>query len=166
MKQSTSVFAQGLKIVGTITGDGLVEIRGEVEGDLNCNSVVVCESANVSGNITAQQVVVDGALEGPILGGDVTLKSHAHLLSDIEYRSMTVEKGAFFEGRLTRGTKHHQQTAPTALPPLKSAVADRHRVRSEMGGRHTEALLNGKEALVASVLCFALISILTWVIAG
>jgi cytoskeletal protein CcmA (bactofilin family) len=161
MKQLTSILAQGHKVVGTITGDGLVEIRGEVEGDLNCTSVVICETANVSGIITAQEVVVDGLVEGPILGGDVTLKSRAHLAGDIQYRTMTLEKGAFFEGRLTRGT-----SAPTAIPRVEAAFVDRHRVRAEKGERQTEALLDGKEVLVATVLCVALISMLTWVIAG
>jgi cytoskeletal protein CcmA (bactofilin family) len=161
MKQPTSVLAQGLKLVGTITGDGLVEVRGEIEGELNCTSVVVGETAKVSGNITAQEVVVDGFVEGPILGGNVTLKSRAHLAGDIQYQSMTVEKGAFFEGRLTRGA-----SAPTTIPRVEAAFLDRHRVRAEKGEHQTEALLDGKEVLVASVLCFALISMLTWVIAG
>jgi cytoskeletal protein CcmA (bactofilin family) len=129
MKQSTSIFAQGLKVVGAVTGDGLVEIRGAVEGDLICTSVVVCESANVSGNITAQEVVVDGAFEGPIRGGNVTLKSHAHLFGDIEYRSITFEKGVFFEGRLTRGDGDDHLAALTVVPQVKKAVADRHRVK-------------------------------------
>jgi cytoskeletal protein CcmA (bactofilin family) len=130
MKQPTSILAQGLKVVGTVTGDGLVEIRGEVEGDLNCTSVVVYEAANVKGIITAQEVFVDGLVEGPILGGNVTLKSRAHLAGDIQYWTMTVEKGAFFEGRLTRGA-----SAPTEIPRVEAALVDRHRVRAEKGER-------------------------------
>jgi cytoskeletal protein CcmA (bactofilin family) len=166
MKQQTSILAQGLTVVGTIAGDGLVEVRGSIKGDLNCTSVVVAKTANFNGTITAQEVIVDGAVAGPILGGNVTLKSRAHLTGDIRYQSIAVEKGAFVDARLTQGTRDSRPEASRVFLQGGASFADRHRAGTEGGGRHTEALLDGKDVLVASILCFALISLLTWVIAG
>jgi cytoskeletal protein CcmA (bactofilin family) len=55
-------------------------------------------------------VVVDGKVEGPIQGGDVVLKSQAHVIGDIQHQSLAIEKGAYFEGRSfqVRGANGHQ----------------------------------------------------------
>jgi len=44
-------------------------------------------------------VVVDGTVEGPIQGSDVILKSQAHVVGDIQHQSLSIESGAFFDGR-------------------------------------------------------------------
>jgi cytoskeletal protein CcmA (bactofilin family) len=44
-------------------------------------------------------VVVDGRVEGPIQGGDVILKSQDHVIGDIHHQSLSIESGAFFDGR-------------------------------------------------------------------
>jgi cytoskeletal protein CcmA (bactofilin family) len=43
--------------------------------------------------------VVNGTVEGPIQGGDVILKSQAHVVGDIHNRSLAIERGACFDGR-------------------------------------------------------------------
>jgi cytoskeletal protein CcmA (bactofilin family) len=101
-KQNTTIIAEGLKIVGSVTADGLVEINGQVDGELHCTSLVVSRKAMIAGTIAAEHVIVDGKVEGPILGGDVVLKSQAHVVGDIACESVIIEKGAFIEGRLVR----------------------------------------------------------------
>jgi cytoskeletal protein CcmA (bactofilin family) len=44
-------------------------------------------------------VIVDGTIEGPIKGGEVILKSRAHVIGDIHHQSLSIENGASFEGR-------------------------------------------------------------------
>jgi hypothetical protein len=74
LKRDGTVIGNGLKIVGNVTAEGLVEINGQIEGDLHCTSLIVSPSAQVVGSITAERVVVSGRVEGPIQGGDVVLK--------------------------------------------------------------------------------------------
>lgn len=99
-KAQRTVIAKGLKVAGTITADGLVEILGEVDGGLNCTSVIVGRDAHVSGTIVANSVVVDGTVEGPIKGADVVLNSHARIIGDVQCGSLIVEKGAVLDGRM------------------------------------------------------------------
>jgi cytoskeletal protein CcmA (bactofilin family) len=47
-------------------------------------------------------VVVNGKVEGPISGEDVVLKSHAFVTGDIQAQSLSIERGAHFEGRSLR----------------------------------------------------------------
>jgi cytoskeletal protein CcmA (bactofilin family) len=97
-----TIIAEGLKIVGSVTAEGLVEVNGQIEGDLYCTSLVVSPKASISGGIQAERVVVNGRVEGPIRGGDVVLKSKAHVVGDIQHETLTIESGAYFDGRSVR----------------------------------------------------------------
>jgi cytoskeletal protein CcmA (bactofilin family) len=98
-KRSKTVIAEGLKIVGSVTAEGLVEVNGQIEGELRCTSLIVSRDACVTGIITAERVVVNGRVEGPIYGGEVVLKSHGHVVGDVHHQSLAIEKGASFDGR-------------------------------------------------------------------
>lgn len=98
-KRTGTVIAEGLKIVGSVTAEGLVEVNGQIEGELHCTSLIISRKAQVTGTITAERVVVDGRVEGPIQGGEVVLKSQAHVVGDIQHQSLAIDSGAYFEGR-------------------------------------------------------------------
>ena len=98
-KQRGTVIAKGLKIVGSVTAEGLVEVNGQIDGELHCTSLIIAPGAQVSGTVAAERVVVDGKVEGPIQGGQVHLKSQAHVVGDIHHQSLSMERGAYFDGR-------------------------------------------------------------------
>ena len=98
-RRNRTVIAEGLKIMGSVTAEGLVEVNGQVDGELHCTSLIISRKAHVTGAITADRVVVDGRVEGPIQGGEVILKSRAHVVGDVHHQSLAIEKGASFEGR-------------------------------------------------------------------
>jgi cytoskeletal protein CcmA (bactofilin family) len=98
-RRGRTVIGDGLKIFGNVTAEGLVEINGQIEGDLQCTSLIVSPKGWIVGRITADQVVVNGRVEGPIQGGEVALKSQAHVVGDIDHKTLTIEKGAYFDGR-------------------------------------------------------------------
>ena len=97
-RQRGTVIAKGLKIVGSVTAEGLVEVNGQIDGELHCTSLVIARGAHVNGIVVAERVVVDGKVEGPIQGGEVILKSQAHVVGDIHHQSLAIESGAFFDG--------------------------------------------------------------------
>jgi cytoskeletal protein CcmA (bactofilin family) len=98
-RRGRTVIGDGLKIFGNVTAEGLVEINGQIEGDLQCTSLIVSPKGRIVGSIAAEHVVVNGRVEGPIQGGDVALKSQAHVVGDIHHQNLTIEKGAYFDGR-------------------------------------------------------------------
>jgi cytoskeletal protein CcmA (bactofilin family) len=98
-RRQGTVIAKGLKIVGSVTAEGLVEVNGQIDGELHCTSLIISRGAHVTGTVAAERVVVDGKVEGPIQGRDVVLKSQAHVVGDIHHQSLAIEKGAFFDGR-------------------------------------------------------------------
>ena len=111
-----TIIAEGLKIVGSVTAEGLVEVNGHIEGDLHCTSLVVSPKASISGGVEADRVVVNGRVEGPIRGGEVVLKSRAHVVGDIQHQSLAIEAGAYFDGRSVRSPETNvRREAPEKL---------------------------------------------------
>ena len=130
-----TIIAEGLKIVGSVTAEGLVEVNGHIEGDLHCTSLVVSPKASINDGVEADRVVVNGRVEGPIRGGEVVLKSRAHVVGDIQHQSLAIEAGAYFDGRSVRSP----QTNVRKEPPEKLTA----RLRREPAP-------NGREAATAS----------------
>jgi cytoskeletal protein CcmA (bactofilin family) len=127
LRRKGTVIAEGLKIVGTVTAEGLVEVHGNVDGDLLCTSLVVSQKACIQGGIQANRVVVNGNVKGPIKGGEVILRSCAVVVGDIETESLAIERGAFFEGRSMHANGTSAQTvigtkSPTEILRTREAV--------------------------------------------
>jgi cytoskeletal protein CcmA (bactofilin family) len=135
-KNRGTVIAKGLKIVGTVTAEGLVEVNGRVDGELHCTSLVISRGAHIAGTIAAGRVVVDGTVEGPIQGGDVILKSKAHVVGDIHHQSLSIESGAFFDGRSVHARAANGQAPERA----ESERVEKRSVRQiAAGARETAA---------------------------
>ncbi len=101
-KRKGTIIAEGLKIVGSVTAEGLVEVNGHIDGDLHCTSLIISPKASILGGVEADRVVVNGRVEGPIRGGEVLLKKRAHVIGDIQHQSLAIEPGAYFDGRSVR----------------------------------------------------------------
>jgi cytoskeletal protein CcmA (bactofilin family) len=93
-KAKTTVIAEGLRIIGSVSADGAVQVNGQIDGDLNCTSITVSPKAFIN----------------------VVLKSHAFVTGDIQAQSLSIERGAHFEGRSLRpdATNLRQLETPTS----------------------------------------------------
>lgn len=121
-RQRGTLIAKGLKIVGSVTAEGLVEVNGQIDGELHCTSLVIARGAHVNGTVAAERVVVDGTVEGPIHGGDVILKSQAHVVGDIQHQSLAIETGAFFDGRSVQVRGNGQTSEKLETKSLKQSA--------------------------------------------
>ena len=91
-RQEGMVIAKELRIVGSVTAEGLVWVYGQIEGNLR--------GSHIGGTVAAERVVVDGKVYGPIQAGEIVLKSKAQVVGDLHCQSLAIENGAFFHGRL------------------------------------------------------------------
>ena len=98
LRRHGTTIAEGLKILGHVTADGLVDVRGQIEGEIECTALIVSRKAIVRGTILAERVQVDGRVEGPITSRDVILKSGAFVIGDICHETLVIESGAHFDG--------------------------------------------------------------------
>src|SRR6202795_5250922 len=94
------IMGQGLKIIGR----GLLQVDGEIEGDVQAVEVIVGEKGQVTGMVAGQQVVVRGKVSGVVCGRTVALQASSQVNGDIHHMSFAIEQGAVFEGRSRRAT--------------------------------------------------------------
>ena len=129
-RQRGTVIAKGLKIVGSVTAEGLVEVNGQIEGEIHCTSLVIARGAHINGVVVAERVVVDGKVEGPIQGGEVILKSQAHVVGDIHHQSLAIESGAFFDGHSVQIRGNGQAPEKLEKKSLKQIASKQERAEA------------------------------------
>ncbi len=100
-----SVIGNDLKIIGQglkIISRGILQVDGEIEGDVQAAEVIVGERGKVTGMVAGRQVVVRGTVSGVVCGQTVALQASSKVDGDIHHMSFAIEQGAHFEGRSRR----------------------------------------------------------------
>ena len=118
-KLPASVIGPDLVILGNLISKGEVLVEGEVQGDLNGSQIIIGEKAKVTGSIIADEVVVRGHVMGSIRGRKVMLQASSHVDGDIYHNTLSIEQGAFFEGKSRRA---EDPTAAAARNDVNSAI--------------------------------------------
>ena len=107
-----------LTITGNLEAKGEVHIDGEVQGDIRAKRIVIGERARTTGTLIAEAITIRGSVQGSIRGNSVTFQSSSRVEADVFHKSLTVEQGAFFEGRSRRSDDPMSvPTAQSVLPP-------------------------------------------------
>lgn len=88
-------------IDGNVSGKGNFKIDGAVDGDVNIRGdLVMGETAVVTGNITAKNVIIAGKLVGDIeASGQLTIKSTGTITGSQKCGSLIVEEGSNVVGK-------------------------------------------------------------------
>jgi cytoskeletal protein CcmA (bactofilin family) len=92
------IIGQGLRIISR----GILQIDGEIEGDVQAAEVIVGEQGKVCGLVAGQQVLVNGKVSGAICAKTVILQAKSEMEGDLHHMALTLERGALFEGRSRR----------------------------------------------------------------
>jgi cytoskeletal protein CcmA (bactofilin family) len=101
-RASPSIIGANCSLAGDIASDGEVHVDGKVVGDVRCVTLVIGEEGGVTGEIEAETVRVLGAVTGQITARAVELAKTARITGDITHETLSVEAGAFVEGRFNR----------------------------------------------------------------
>jgi cytoskeletal protein CcmA (bactofilin family) len=103
-----SVIGQDLTIIGSglkIVSKGLLQVDGEVQGDVIGLKVVITSSGKVTGVVNAEEILVEGSVYGTIRAAEVTLAASSVVEGDLYHQSLALEQGSIFEGRSRRVEK-------------------------------------------------------------
>ena len=103
--QAPSILSQDLVITGEINTDGDVQIEGRLDGNIKATTLTIGEQGAVNGTIKAGLVRVRGKVTGKINATTVELAETANVLADITQDHLTIENGAFFDGKCSRKSK-------------------------------------------------------------
>lgn len=118
-KPPASLLSADLHITGNLKTTGDIQVEGTVEGDIRAHLLTIGESATIKGEVTADDVVINGRIVGRVRGLKVRLTSTARVEGDIIHKTIAIESGAHFEGSVQRqddplnpGAKKASQAAP------------------------------------------------------
>ncbi|MFD3191078.1 polymer-forming cytoskeletal protein [Sedimentitalea sp. HM32M-2] len=101
-KPPASALSADLHITGNIKTSGDIQVEGTVEGDIRAHLLTIGESATIKGEVTADDVVINGRIVGRVRGLKVRLTSTARVEGDIIHKTIAIESGAHFEGSVQR----------------------------------------------------------------
>ena len=100
-----SFLGAEVTITGNIGGAGNLHIDGRVDGDVACAALIVGNSGQVNGNITADDARIAGTINGTVAAKVLTIEASARITGDLSYDSVSVETGAQVDGRVKRLTR-------------------------------------------------------------
>jgi cytoskeletal protein CcmA (bactofilin family) len=95
-----SVIGRGTVVRGNVRGNGILEILGRVEGDVNVGGeIVLGNDAAVKGNVSGATVTIAGAVQGDVRASDsVMLERGARVVGDLTAPRVGVATGALVKG--------------------------------------------------------------------
>jgi cytoskeletal protein CcmA (bactofilin family) len=122
-----TLIARGCRIEGKLVFTGGLRIDGQVCGDVRTDLpgqgyLALSRSGQVSGDIHAGQVMIDGIVTGNLhIGGRVELLSRARIIGDIHYVSLSMQPGATVTGQLCPNGEAGTHPGISPEPLLKLA---------------------------------------------
>ena len=105
----------GADIKGTMKFGKAMRIDGNFEGELITDNgdLVVGKTGSVKANVKVRSAVIEGKVDGNIKASDkVELKQNAHLIGDLQAKTLVLEEGVTFVGQCNvnpEGTKIESQ---------------------------------------------------------
>lgn len=108
---SHSVIGRDLTIIGSglkIVSHGLLQVDGEVQGDVIGLKIVIGPTGKVTGLVNAEEILVQGAVYGTIRAVDVKLAASSVVEGDLYHQTFALEQGASFEGRSRRAATREE----------------------------------------------------------
>jgi cytoskeletal protein CcmA (bactofilin family) len=115
-----SLIAEGVTLDGGLVGDGELHLDGTIRGDLKVERLTIGESGLVEGSVTAESIECRGRVAGAIIAKQVKLHSSAHVDGDVTHEELSIEAGAYFQGRslkFARNVTHDAPVKAIAPPP-------------------------------------------------
>ncbi len=97
-----SIINPDLKIVGNLKSDGEIQIDSTVKGDIKAHMLTVGEQGKINGSTVAETVRIFGTVDGRVQAKTVHLDKSAKVTADITHETLTIEAGAYFEGKVHR----------------------------------------------------------------
>lgn len=127
----TTCFGKNLKITGNISGEGNLIVLGSFEGEFDLKGQLkVAQGARVKGNLKANNIAVNGNVEGTITASEkVHLDNTARITGRMVTPKISILDGAVFDGEMQMGkrpletAKPVQTAKPAATGPSKPSTA-------------------------------------------
>ena len=107
-----SIVGPGMKITGDCESDGTIRVEGSIEGSVKAaKSVVVGKDGLVVGDITTQDAIIAGRVNGSVKAESrVELQASCRIEGDISSRRVKLEEGGQIDGAMHMGASVQQRS--------------------------------------------------------
>ncbi|MCA8902763.1 MAG: polymer-forming cytoskeletal protein [Hyphomonas sp.] len=112
--RAASIICADMKINGSVTSEGALQIDGTVDGDVSATDITIGASGHITGEVKAEVVKVKGRIKGSIRARKVELETGAHVKGDIVHSSLQIQSNAVFEGQVKHAEDPLKDTSPRA----------------------------------------------------
>jgi cytoskeletal protein CcmA (bactofilin family) len=142
MADATTIISRSSRVRGRFTGSGDLEILGHVEGEIElAGDITVDTQGLVAANITAQRIVVRGAVKGDLTASDaILLEEGAKVVGDVRAPRIAIAPGALLRG--------YVQTANAGAAPARARTQARAETRTETRARAPQVVAKAPVAPV------------------
>ena len=97
-----SEINEDVRIRGTITVSESLIMAGQLDGDIEANTLHVASSAIITGEVTAQSVTIDGRVLGTIVADKVYLSATAYFEGQLHCKDVAIDNGAYVNAKFTK----------------------------------------------------------------
>lgn len=122
-----SVIASNVNVLGNMVSDGVLDIDGQVDGNVTAQMVTVRPNGRIRGDLMATEAIVHGTVDGLIKAHAVSLFSTAVVNGTIMHETLMIEDGAVMNGKLKRTEIAAHGESPmggAAAVPLNASGSD------------------------------------------
>lgn len=102
IERVTSVLGPGIVWKGNLSGSGGVRIEGAFEGEISLRGLLVIGATGrvTCPHLSANVVIVAGAVRGDITAEKVEIRSTGRVWGDVVTAAFATEEGAFLRGQI------------------------------------------------------------------
>lgn len=97
-----SIISEGFEFVGTITSEGTLNIAGVVKGKITARSVLVDVEGQVEGELNADSLMVKGKVVGEVQCQDLNVGPRAYVDGSITYQNIHIQRGGRVGGKFIK----------------------------------------------------------------
>jgi len=107
---SSLLIGESVIITGTVKAENEVTIQGSIDGDVDCHSVLVAKTGNIKGKLKAENIKVEGKVEGEInINNLLQIHSSGSVNGKVFYGNIQIEEGGKLLGEINQRDKNNKQ---------------------------------------------------------
>ena len=114
-----SGIAADVAFEGAVIGEGELHVDGVVRGDVRVARLTLGETGCIEGSVQAETIEARGRIVGSVVAKNVRLYATAYVDGDITHEQLSIENGAFFQGRSLKFQRQAQ-----AQPVIEAEVVN------------------------------------------
>lgn len=104
-----SIISSDMNIMGNIITDGVVDVDGNIEGNIRASYITIRKDGLVQGDLYADEIHVYGQVKGLVRAKDVHLFASSKVEGTIMHEILSMEEGACVDGKFKRTDRNYME---------------------------------------------------------